>query len=128
MPEQSPPNDANDIEFRDHKDGVCEIYANFVDLGWGPNDIYLRLCHIVPATQAQASSVRFVVEVRAGVNMAWAEARVLRDMLTDAIERYEIANGELKWPQLAAQNLKEAREERDKQLLMSAPQGNGKAN
>jgi uncharacterized protein DUF3467 len=126
MPEQSPANDANAIEFRDHKDGVCEIYTNFVDIGWGPADVYLRLGHLVPATQA--APVRFVVEVRASVNMAWAEAKVLRDMLTDAIERYEIANGELKWPQLAAQNLKEAREERDKQLLKSAPQGNGKAN
>ena len=31
--------------------------------------------------------------------------------LIDAIERYEIANGELKWPALGAQNLKEARAE-----------------
>jgi hypothetical protein len=125
MPEQPPANDANTIEFREHKDGVCEIYSNFVDLGWGPNDVYLRLCHLVPSVQAAPD--RFVVEVRAGVNMAWPQAKFLRDILTDAIERYEVANGELKWPQLAAQNLKEAREERGKQLLMSAPLGSGKA-
>jgi hypothetical protein len=35
MSEQSPANDANGIEFREHKDGVCEIFANFVDLGGG---------------------------------------------------------------------------------------------
>jgi hypothetical protein len=109
---------------RDHKDGVCEIYTNFTDLCWGPNDVYLRLCHVVPAT-TQAFPVRVVVEVRAAVDMAWAQAKFLRDMLTDAIERYEIANGELKWPQLETQNAQEAR---GKQLLMSVPQGNGKAN
>lgn len=103
----------------------CEIYTNFVDIGWGPADVYLRLCHLVLATQA--APVRFVVEVRASVNMAWAEAKLLRDMLTDAIERYEMANGELKWPQLATQNMQEAREERGKQVLMSAPLGCGKA-
>ena len=51
-----------------------------------------------------------------------------RDLLTDAIERYEIANGELKWPELAVQNIQEAREEQGKQLLMSVPQENRKAN
>jgi hypothetical protein len=126
MSEQLPTNDASAIEFREHKDGVCEIYTNFVDIGWRPADVYLRLCHLVPATQV--APVRFVVEVRAAVNMAWAEAKLLRDMLTDAVERYEIANGEIKWPQLAAQNAHEAREERDKQLLTSVPQGSGKAN
>jgi hypothetical protein len=46
-------------------------------------------------------------------------------MLTDAIERYEIANGEFQWPELATQNAQEAR---GKQRLMSVPQGSGKAN
>jgi hypothetical protein len=75
MPEQSPTNDANAIEFREHKDGVCEIYANFVDLGWGRNDVYLRLCHLVLATQAPPD--RFVVEVRAAVNMAFGSGKTL---------------------------------------------------
>lgn len=77
MPEQSPANDANAIEFRDHKDGVCEIYSNFVDIGWGANDVYLRLSHLVP-TATQARPDRFVVEVRAAVNMAWAQAKLLQ--------------------------------------------------
>ena len=47
---------------------------------------------------------------------------------TDAIERYEIANGEIKWPQRATHNMQEAQEERGKQLLTSVPQGSGKAN
>ena len=87
--------------------GVTAVIGSGNLLGWGPNDVYLRLSHLVPATQA--SPARFVVEVRAAVNMAWAQAKFLRDMLTDAIERYEIANGELKWPELATQNAQEAR-------------------
>jgi len=33
--------------------------------------------------------------------MAWPEAKVLRNMLTDAVERYEKANGEIKPLKLA---------------------------
>jgi hypothetical protein len=126
MPEQSPSNETSAIEFREHKDGVCEIYANFVHLCWGPNDVYLRLCHLVPATHTSLDG--FVVEVRAGVNMAWAEAKLLRGLLTDAIELYEAANGELKWPKLATQNTQGSQEERDKQLLTNVLPGSGKAN
>jgi hypothetical protein len=51
--------------------------------------------------------------------MAWNEAKLLRDILIDAIERYELANGELQWPKQATQNVKEFRQ----QLLASAPGG-----
>jgi|HubBroStandDraft_6_1064221.scaffolds.fasta_scaffold819618_2 hypothetical protein len=43
-----------------------------------------------------------VAEELAAVTMAWGQAKLLRDALIDAIERYEIANGELKWPALGA--------------------------
>ena len=46
--------------------------------------------------------LRFVAEELAAVTMAWGQAKLLRDALIDAIERYEIANGELKWPALGA--------------------------
>jgi hypothetical protein len=50
----------------------------------GPNDVYLRLCHL--ALAAQASPDRFVVEVGAVVNIVWAQAKFLRDVLADAWE------------------------------------------
>ena len=75
MPQQSPTNEDSAVEFRDHKDGVCEVYSNFVDIGWGRNDVYLRLCHLALDTQAPPD--RFVVEARAAVNMAWARAKIL---------------------------------------------------
>jgi hypothetical protein len=54
----------------------------------------------------------------AQVQPPWGEAKLLRDILIDAVERYELTNGELKWPKLAAQNVKEFRQQ---QLLASAP-------
>ena len=41
-------------------------------------------------------------------------------LLADAVERYELANGELQWPKLAGPNLKEFRAP---QLVASAPGG-----
>lgn len=127
MSDQSPTTDATQaepsvIERREHKDGVVEIYTNFIDICWGLHDIRLRFARVLPVNSEYSSSdpLRFVVEQNAAVVMAWGQAKLLRDILTDAIERYELANGELKWPKLAGQNLKESREQ---QLMGSAPQG-----
>ncbi len=110
------------IERREHKDGVVEIYTNFIDIIWGFHDIRLRLARYLPLNSDYSSAcpLRYVVEQNAAVLMGWAEAKLLRDILTDAIERYELANGELQWPKLPGQNLKESREQ---QLMASTPQG-----
>jgi len=73
----------------------------------------LRLAQLDPLNSGHSPTdpLRFVAEELAAVTMAWGQAKLLRDALIDAIERYEIANGELKWPALGAQNLKEARAE-----------------
>ena len=73
----------------------------------------LRLAQLVPLNSGHSpiDPLRFVAEELAAVTMAWGQAKLLRDALIDAIERYEIADGELKWPALGAQNLKEARAE-----------------
>ena len=121
-PEQSPANETTAFELREHKDGVCEIYTNFIDICWGSHDVRLRLARIVPTDGGYGSPqpLRIVVEQTAAVTMAWGEAKLLRDMLVDAVERYELANGELKWPKLATRNLREFRQQ---QLLASAPGG-----
>jgi hypothetical protein len=121
-PEQSPANETNAFELREQKDGIDEIYANYIDICWGCHDVRLRLGRIVPTDGGYGSSkpLRIVVEQTAAVTMAWNEAKLLRDILIDAIERYELANGELQWPKLAGQNLKEFRAQ---QLLASAPGG-----
>jgi hypothetical protein len=127
MPEESPTHEATHteepaFELREHKDGIVEIYANFIDICWGCHDVRLRLGRSIPIDGGYSSSkpLRIVVEQTTAVTMAWCEAKLLRDMLTDAVERYELANGELKWPNLATQNVRESRQA---QLLASAPQG-----
>lgn len=124
-PEQSPANETPAFEVREHKDGICEIYANYLDICWGTHDVRLRLGRLVPTDgwYGSAKPLRIVVEQTAAVTMAWNEAKLLRDVLIDAIERYELANGELQWPKLATQNVKEFQQQ---QLLASAP--GGKAN
>jgi hypothetical protein len=120
-PEQSPANETA-LELREHKDGVCEIYANFIDICWGLHDVRLRLARVVPTDGSYGSSqpLRVAVEQNAALTMPWGQAKLLRDILIDAVERYELVNGELKWPELAAQNVKEFRQQ---QLLASAPEG-----
>ena len=87
----------------------------------------LRLAQLVPLNSGHSPTapLRFVAEELAAVTMAWARQNFCGDALIDAIERYEIANGELKWPALAAQNLKEAIAE---QILKNAPERIGKVN
>lgn len=111
-----------DFELRDHKDGVVEIYTNFIDICWGAHDVRLRLARSVPIDGGYSSSkpLRVVVEQTAAVTMAWGEVKLLRDMLSDAVERYELANGELKWPNLPTQNVREFRQ---RQLPAAAPGG-----
>jgi len=94
-----------------------EIYANYVDICWGLHDVRLRLARLVPIISS-SQPLRVVVEQNAALTMPWGEAKILRDILIDAVERYELVNGELKWPELAAQNVKEFRQQ---QLLGSAP-------
>lgn len=121
-PEQPPANETPAFELREHKAGIYEIYTNSIDICWGCHDVRLRLGRLVPADGGYGSAkpLRIIVEQTAAVTMAWNEAKLLRDMLIDAIERYELANGELQWPKLAAQNVREFRQQ---QALASEPGG-----
>src|SRR5260370_27391478 len=119
-PEQSPANETA-LELREHKDGVCEIYANFIDICWGLHDVRLRLARVVPTDGGYGSSqpLRVAVEPNAALTMPWGEAKLLRDILIDAVERYELVNRELTWPKLATHNVKDVRQQ---QLIASAPE------
>ncbi|MGC1647237.1 MAG: DUF3467 domain-containing protein [Candidatus Sulfotelmatobacter sp.] len=128
--EQPKTSEANVIETRESKDGIREIYTNFVEIAWGLHDVRLRISRVLPVGNGynQATPLRSVVEEHTAVTMAWAQAKLLRDALTDAIERYELVNGEIKWPKLAAQNAQEDRNARAKQLLTMPTPGCGEAN
>jgi Protein of unknown function (DUF3467) len=73
---------------------VPEVYGNFFNVSWTLFDVRFLIGQLVPKGQDQTS--QFVVEQRAAVTIAWAEAKVLRDILSELVAKYEQANGEIK--------------------------------
>ena len=80
------------------RDGIQEIYSNYTHLNWTLFDVRIRLGQLVPhpADTDPTKLTRFVVEERAALTMAWAEAKVLVASLQGLIDSYEKTNGELK--------------------------------
>src|ERR1035437_4431652 len=77
--------------------GVHEIYTNFLHSNWSLYDVRVRLGQLIPDPKnANASVSKWVVEERAAVTFAWAEAKVLSDLLVKLIAKYEEVNGEIK--------------------------------
>lgn len=73
------------------KDGVAEIYSNYLDASWTLHDVRMRFAQIVTNGEDQ-----FYAEERVAVTLPWQQAKVLRDVLSNLISRYEELNGEMK--------------------------------
>jgi hypothetical protein len=82
------------FEWVKRKEATPEIYCNYVTASWTLFDARIVLGQLIPVDNASHSG--FLVEERAAVTVAWAEAKVLRDALTDLVARYEKINGEIK--------------------------------
>jgi hypothetical protein len=79
--------------------GITEIYCNYYNINWSLFDVRIRLAQLIPtadANTAGAGPIKHVAQERAALTMAWPEAKLLRDALSDAVEKYERVNGELK--------------------------------
>jgi hypothetical protein len=76
------------------EEGAPEIYCNYVNVTWTLFDVRFLLGQLIPS--GVDLNAGFVVEQRGAVTFAWAEAKVLRDMLADLVARYESVNGEIK--------------------------------
>ena len=76
------------------KEAIPEIYCNYVHVSWTLFDVRFLVGQLIPTGTDLSSG--FVAEERAAVTMAWPEAKVLRDMLTEMVDRYEKTNGEIK--------------------------------
>lgn len=75
------------------KNEVPDIYCNFLQVSWTLFDVRFVLGQLVPT---EPSSREFVVDERGNVTIAWPETKVLRDLLTKLVEKYEETNGEIK--------------------------------
>ena len=103
MPDEKP--QFTPVPFTPSPFGVVEIYCNFFHVNWSLFDVRIKLAQLVPTQEADLGkpgvvSAR-VAQERAALTMAWHEAKLLRDALTDAINRYEKVNGELIIPKMA---------------------------
>jgi hypothetical protein len=81
------------FEWIKRKEGTPEIYCNYVTASWTLFDVRIVAGQLVP--KDNAAHAGFVVEERAAITVAWAEAKVLRDALIDLVARYEKTNGEI---------------------------------
>jgi hypothetical protein len=82
------------FEWSKRKEGTPEIYSNYVNASWTLFDVRIVLGQLVPLNSG--GGAEFVVEERAAITVAWPEAKILRDALTDLVARYEKVNGEIK--------------------------------
>ncbi len=83
------------FEWSEAKNNAAELYTNLIHLTWTLYDIRLVLGQLKSARPGSDNS-GFFVEQQGSVTMSWSQAKVLRDMLTDQVARYEKVNGEIK--------------------------------
>jgi hypothetical protein len=77
--------------------GVYHAYINHIVVAYTSYDILLRLGFLERMQEflpSDAPTLR--LENRATVAMAWSEAKALRNMLSDLIQKFEALNGEIK--------------------------------
>lgn len=78
--------------------GYVEVYANLAHLQWSLDDVRVRVAQITdsPETPTPGADWRAAAEERAAITFSWRNAKLLRDQLSQLIENYEKANGEIK--------------------------------
>ena len=81
-------------------EGICDVYSNFLHINWTLFDIRIRFGQIVAHPEQQPEAAVWAINEWAAVTMPWGQAKALRDMLVDAVSKYEAANGELAVPNL----------------------------
>ena len=93
--------DAPKFDMVESRQGVQNIYANNVQAHWTPHDVRVRFGELIKITEATSEAPRvFTVEERVAVTLAWGEAKILRDILSELIGQFEQLNGEIKTPQI----------------------------
>jgi len=76
-------------------EGIFQIYSNYVDAAWTLFDVTIRFAQIVPLPPS-GPEPHFEAEENARVTLAWPEAKILANMMTDLVKRFEETNGEIK--------------------------------
>jgi hypothetical protein len=84
-------------EWIEPEEGVFQAYSNLVHVNWTATDVIFRFAQIVPKRNP-LNDASWAIEESAAVTMAWIQAKHVRAILNDIIQRYENVNGEIKTP------------------------------
>ncbi|MBV9075530.1 MAG: DUF3467 domain-containing protein [Acidobacteria bacterium] len=68
------------------------MYCNYFNVNWSLYDVRIQFGQLIPDDQQK----EVVALENASVTMSWHEAKLFKDFLANAIERFEKANYELK--------------------------------
>lgn len=82
-------------------EGIFQVYSNYIDAAWTLFDVTIRFAQIVPLPPSEAQ-LNFEAEENARVTIAWPEAKILANILTGLVKRFEEVNGEIKPIKLAS--------------------------
>lgn len=94
MVEDKKPTEAfHDYKWVRSKENVPEIYGNMVNPSWTLVDVRFRIGQLVPVGTGNSE---FVSQEQAAITVAWPYVKVLRNILTELVDSYERANGEIK--------------------------------
>jgi hypothetical protein len=81
-------------------EGIHEIYGNYIGSNWGIFDVRIRVGQLIPRPGSRIEDKDMIAQERAGLTVAWPEAKILARMLVDLVASYERTNGEIKPLQL----------------------------
>lgn len=78
--------------------GVMDVYANMMHTTWTKDNVRIRLGQVInsPETPNPGPGFKGITEERAAVTLSWRFAKIARNELMRAVEKYENANGEIK--------------------------------
>lgn len=91
---------SGEFEWLRSKDGVVEVYGDYIHLNWTSLNVRIRVTQLIADPRVNPSSAKWVVEERAVCTLPWFTAKILQNLLTGLVTKYEQINGEIKLPQM----------------------------
>lgn len=93
--DNKPTPEVTNFPFVKPDEGIFQGYSNYIDAAWTLFDVTIRFAQIVPLPPS-GGKLKFEAEENARITIAWPEAKILANMMTDLVKRFEETNGEIK--------------------------------
>ena len=90
-----------EVERVESRHGVYSTHVNNFDVLWTAHDVRMIFGEVVRLrTDPNTQQKTLLVEERVAVTMAWSEAKLFLQMVSNIIRQFEEKNGEIKTPSL----------------------------